>query len=63
MNVNKYETANSWFSAMREEGYNVPVTLLQTIERLMKIEKLSFAEAYNKLSSRISIKDKEISFR
>ena len=64
MDVSKYETANGWFSAMHEKGYVVPVTLCQAIEKIMKLEKINFSQAYKQLDSkkRIVIKDKVISF-
>lgn len=65
MDISKYQTANSWFSAMRGEGYEVPVILLQEIEKIMKKEKLSFQEAFERLESngRITITDKIITFK
>ena len=63
MPTKKFETANSWFSAMREQGYEVPITLLQAIEELMKKEKINFTEAYVRLENRISIQDKIIYFK
>jgi len=64
MDINQYETANSWFSAMREKGYKVPVTLCQAIEKIMKNEKVTFPEAYKIIDDKklIEIKDKEILF-
>lgn len=65
MDVKKYETANSWFSAMRGEGYEVPIILCQEIERMMKAKKISFPEAYEILNSqkRISETDKKITYK
>lgn len=65
MDVENYETANSWYSKMHGEGYNVPIVLCQAIEKIMKDEKITFSEAYKKLDSKhlISIKKKEISFK
>ena len=65
MDIAKYETANSWFSAMQGKGYDVPITLCQAIEKLMKVQKISFPEAYTQLdkNKQISCKDKVISFR
>lgn len=64
MNVDKYETANSWFSEMHEVGYDVPIVLCQAIEKIMKDEKVTFPVAYKKLHSRhlISIKNKVITY-
>lgn len=64
MNLSKHETANGWRSAMHEKGYSVPITLCQTIEKIMKKEKTSFPEAYKKIEDRklISVRDKEILF-
>jgi hypothetical protein len=64
MDVSKFETANSWFSAMHAKGYSVPITLCQAAEKLMKIEKLTFAEAYNRLETeeRITFEDSAILF-
>lgn len=65
MDVKKYQTANSWFSAMRGEGYEVPVTLCQEIESIMKAQKISFPEAYEIINSqkRITQVDKKILYR
>lgn len=64
MDVSKFETANSWFSAMHAKGYTVPITLCQATEKLMKMEKLTFEEAYKKLETekRIIFKDNTILF-
>ncbi|MEI7690706.1 MAG: hypothetical protein WCI63_03715 [bacterium] len=64
MDVSKYETANGWFSAMHEKGYDVPIILCQAIEKVMKTKKISFSQAYKQFASedRIVIKDKVISF-
>ena len=64
MNVNKFETANSWFSAMHEEGYTVPVILCQAIEKIMKDKKVTFSDAYKTLDSKdlITTTDKVISY-
>jgi hypothetical protein len=50
MNVTKYETANSWLSAMHEEGHGVSIMLCQAIERIMKSQKITFPEAYTILN-------------
>jgi hypothetical protein len=65
MDVAKFETANSWFSAMHAKGYEVPITLCQAIEKLMRVEKISFSLAYKRLDlkNRIIFKDKVISFK
>lgn len=63
MDTQKYETANSWFSSMREQGYEVPVTLLQTVENIMKTQKVGFSEAYKSIENRILVTGKVISFK
>lgn len=64
MDVKTYPTANSWFSAMREKGYDVPITLCQAIEKVMKDEKIGFPEAYKRFESKktIKVKSKVISY-
>jgi uncharacterized damage-inducible protein DinB len=51
MNATKYETANSWMSAMHEEGHKVSIMLCQAIEKKMKAEKISFSEAFDELQA------------
>lgn len=65
MDIKKHTSANSWYSAMRGEGYEVPIILLQSIEKIMKVKKNTFPEAYQILEDekRISIKDKVVSFK
>jgi DNA-binding transcriptional regulator YhcF (GntR family) len=60
----EYETANSWFSAMHAKGIKVPITLCQAIEKKMKLEKITFSEAYQSLEEKdlITVRDKEILF-
>lgn len=64
MELKTYPTANSWYSAMHEKGFVVPITLCQAIERLMKEKKIDFDEAYGLLEDKKSIvlKDKEFEF-
>lgn len=65
MNIEDYTTANSWYSAMRGEGYEVPVTLLQDIEKVMKKEKLTFSEAYKGLEEKglVTIEGKTVTYK
>jgi len=49
MNMTKYETANSWMSAMHEEGHGVSIVLCQAIEKIMKAQKVTFSEAFKEL--------------
>lgn len=64
LNIEKYETANSWYSAMHAKGYQVPITLCQAIEKLMKAEKVTFAEAFKRFEEkkRITCTEKVITF-
>ncbi len=64
MDIEKHETANSWFSEMHGLGYVVPITLCQAIEKIMKKEKVTFPVAYKKLDAKhlIKIKKKVISY-
>lgn len=52
MELTTYPTANSWYSAMHEKGFVVPITLCQAIEKLMKEKKIDFAEAYGTLEDK-----------
>lgn len=49
MKTPNYETANGWLSAMHEEGHSVSIVLCQAIEKIMKAQKCSFADAYQEL--------------
>jgi hypothetical protein len=64
MDVGKYETANSWFSAMHEKGFEVPIILCQAIEKIMKDEKTTFPVAFKRLEGQkqIKVKGKVIGF-
>ena len=64
METEDFRTVGDWYRKMKAEGYTVPLTLYYTLEKMIKDKKITFAQAYDELSSknRIQISNKNVIF-
>ena len=64
MDINDFKTTAEWYKKMKADGYNVPLALYFTLERMVKEKRMTFQEAFNELQAkgRIQINNKSISF-
>lgn len=64
MNIEEYKTAAEWYKATKLEGYEVPLALFHTLNKITSEKNMTFQEAYKELlgKGKIKIVDKIISF-
>jgi len=64
MDINDFKTTAEWYKKMKADGYNVPLALYFTLERMVKEKRMTFQQAFEELQAqnRIQINNKNISF-
>ncbi|MEI6040188.1 MAG: hypothetical protein WCP93_02460 [Candidatus Berkelbacteria bacterium] len=64
MDISDFKITAEWYKKMKADGYNVPLALYFTLERMVKEKRMTFQQAYSELQAqnRIQINNKNISF-
>ena len=64
MNIEKYRTVSGWYKAMKTEGYEIPLALYHTLNKIITENNVTFQVAYKELfdKGQITIVDKKINF-
>lgn len=64
MDISDFKTTTEWYRKMKADGYDVPLALYFTLERMVKEKRMTFQQAYNELQSknRIQVNNKSIAF-
>jgi len=64
MDIQDFKTVGDWYRKMKTDGFTVPLSLYHTLTKIMKDERVSFPEAYQKLQAegQIKIINKTINF-
>jgi len=64
MDISDFKTTTQWYRKMKTDGYDVPLVLYFTLERMVKEKRMTFQQAFEELQAqnRIQINNKNISF-
>lgn len=64
MDIDQFETSSHWYKKMKADGFDVPLTLYHTINKLIKEKHIPFQKVYKELldSGRIKVVNKSVLF-
>jgi len=64
VDISKFKTTSQWYKKMKTEGYEIPLALYHTLNKIIAENHVTFQDAYKDLSDRgkITIVDKKINF-
>ena len=64
MDISKFRTTSQWYKKMKTEGYEIPLALYHTLNKIIAENNVTFQDAYGELfdKGKIQIVDKKINF-